>query len=84
MLEIIVINVAGHFSLHAAGESVVLDFCFEMFAHVTKFFGYKVVLLGLFNAQTLGRDYEILLRCTKGERNKRCVGSKLVNKEGRL
>ena len=44
-----------------------LDFCFELFAHVTRFFGYKVVLLGLFNAQGLGKDYEILLRCTKGQ-----------------
>lgn len=43
-----------------------MDFCFELFAHVTKFFGYKVVLLGLFNAQGL-EDYEVLLRCTKGQ-----------------
>ena len=45
-----------------------LDFCFELFAHVTKFFGYKVVLLGLFNAQGLPTsEYEVLLRCTKGQ-----------------
>ena len=25
-----------------AGEPVSLDFCFELFSHVTKFFGYKV------------------------------------------
>ena len=43
-----------------------MDFCFELFAHVTKFFGYKVVLLGLFNAQGL-EGYEVLLRCTKGK-----------------
>ena len=43
-----------------------LDFCFELFSHVTRFFGYKVVLLGKFNAQGLGNDYELLLRCTKG------------------
>ena len=43
------------------------DFCFELFTHITKFFGYKVVLLGRYNAQGLGEDYEILLRCTKGE-----------------
>ena len=43
-----------------------LDFCFELFSHVTTFFGYKVVLLGLFNGQTLGQDYQIHLRCTKG------------------
>ena len=45
-----------------------LDFCFELFAHVTRFFGQKVVLLGLFNAQGLDTSqYEVLLRCTKGE-----------------
>ena len=47
-------------------EPITPDFCFELFAHVTQFFGYKVVLLGKYNAQGLGKDYEILLRCTKG------------------
>ena len=52
----------------AGKEELSLDFCFELFAHVTKFFGYKVVLLGLYNAQgLLTSDYEVLLRCTKGE-----------------
>ncbi|EDV26459.1 uncharacterized protein TRIADDRAFT_22271 [Trichoplax adhaerens] len=46
-------------------DSISMDFCFELFAHVTKFFDYKVVLLGQYNAQKLGKDYEILLRCTK-------------------
>ena len=37
-----------------------------MFSHATNFFGYKVILLGLFNAQGLDvKDYEILLRVTK-------------------
>lgn len=54
-------------SLYTGSEAVSLDFCFELFAHVTKFFGYKVVLLGLFNEQgLLATDYEVLLRCTKG------------------
>lgn len=48
------------------GQHISLDFCFEVFAHVTKFFNYKVILLGKFNAQGLGHDYEILLRVTKG------------------
>ncbi|KAA0721168.1 Pyridine nucleotide-disulfide oxidoreductase domain-containing protein 1 [Triplophysa tibetana] len=47
-------------------ESIELDFCFELFSHITKFFNYKVVLLGKFNAQGLGQDHELLLRCTKG------------------
>lgn len=49
-----------------AGEEITMDFCFELFTHVTKFFGYKVVLLGKFNAQGLGNDYELLVRCTPG------------------
>ncbi|XP_035698510.1 pyridine nucleotide-disulfide oxidoreductase domain-containing protein 1-like isoform X1 [Branchiostoma floridae] len=48
------------------GEEIDLDFCFELFAHVTKFFNYKIVLLGRYNAQGLGKDHELLLRCTKG------------------
>lgn len=37
-------------------------FSFELFAHMTKFLGYKVVLLGLFNGQGLGAAYEQALR----------------------
>lgn len=47
-------------------EEFYQDFCFELFTHVTKFFGYKVVLLGLYNGQKLDNNYEILLRVTKG------------------
>lgn len=49
----------------ARGEQTIMDFCFELFTHVTRFFGYKVILLGLFNAQSLGQNYELLLRVTK-------------------
>lgn len=48
-------------------EDFLQDFCFELFTHVTKFFSYKVVLLGLYNGQTLGNNYEILLRITKDQ-----------------
>lgn len=48
-------------------EEFLQDFCFELFTHVTKFFGYKVILLGLYNGQTLGKNYEILLRITKDQ-----------------
>ncbi|XP_043644462.1 pyridine nucleotide-disulfide oxidoreductase domain-containing protein 1 isoform X1 [Drosophila teissieri] len=61
------------------GECVYQDFCFELFGHVTKLFGYPVVLLGRFNGQGLGRDYEILVRCT---RNKEYI--KFVLQNGRL
>lgn len=47
-------------------ETIEMDFCFELFAHVTKFFNYKVILLGKYNAQGLGTDHELLLRCTRG------------------
>lgn len=47
-------------------EEVLLDFVFEMFAHATNLFGYKVVLLGLYNGQKLNNDYECLIRMTKG------------------
>ncbi len=50
------------------------DFTFEVFAHATKFFGYKVILLGLFNGQTLDvSDYEALVRVTKGKEYVKCV-----------
>ncbi|XP_076175133.1 pyridine nucleotide-disulfide oxidoreductase domain 1 [Ptiloglossa arizonensis] len=48
-------------------EEFLQDFCFELFTHVTKFFGYKVVLLGLYNGQKLNNKYEVLLRMTKGK-----------------
>ncbi|XP_056281370.1 pyridine nucleotide-disulfide oxidoreductase domain-containing protein 1 [Pseudoliparis swirei] len=51
---------------HVLAEPIELDFCFELFSHITKFFNYKVVLLGKFNGQGLGPDQELLLRCTKG------------------
>uniref|UniRef100_A0A224XNA7 Pyridine nucleotide-disulfide oxidoreductase domain-containing protein 1 n=1 Tax=Panstrongylus lignarius TaxID=156445 RepID=A0A224XNA7_9HEMI len=55
------------------------DFCFELFTHVTSFFGMKVVLLGLFNGQRLDNSYEILLRVTKHQEY-----VKLILKNGRM
>ncbi|XP_008314129.1 pyridine nucleotide-disulfide oxidoreductase domain-containing protein 1 [Cynoglossus semilaevis] len=52
---------------HVLSEPVELDFCFELFSHITKFFNYKVVLLGKFNGQGLGSNQELLVRCTKGQ-----------------
>lgn len=60
-------------------EPICQDFCFEIFTHVTKLFGFKVILLGLFNGQKLGNEYEILLRVTKGKEY-----IKLILKDGRL
>ncbi|XP_051011498.1 pyridine nucleotide-disulfide oxidoreductase domain-containing protein 1 [Acomys russatus] len=67
------------------GHSVDMDFSFELFAHVTKFFNYKVVLLGKYNAQGLGSDHELMLRCTRGQeyikvvmQNGRMMGAVLI------
>lgn len=47
-------------------EEVELEFCFENFSHVTRFFGFKVVLLGLYNGQGLEKSNQhLLVRCTK-------------------
>lgn len=45
-------------------EEIYQDFCFELFGHVTKLFGYQVVLLGNYNAQGYGKNYEALVRIT--------------------
>ncbi|XP_006866991.1 PREDICTED: pyridine nucleotide-disulfide oxidoreductase domain-containing protein 1 [Chrysochloris asiatica] len=67
------------------GDSIDMDFSFELFAHVTKFFNYKVVILGKYNAQGLGSDHELMLRCTKGQeyvkvvmQNGRMMGAVLI------
>ncbi|CAD5117421.1 DgyrCDS6190 [Dimorphilus gyrociliatus] len=61
-------------------ESISLDFCFECFAHSTRFFGYKVILLGKFNGQGLLKsEYEALIRLTKGEEY-----VKVILKDGRM
>ncbi|KAK3880324.1 hypothetical protein Pcinc_015203 [Petrolisthes cinctipes] len=57
----------------AVGEEVYQDFCFELFVHTTKFFGHKVILLGLFNGQNLSDKYEVLLRVTKGTEYVKCI-----------
>nr|XP_035112007.1 pyridine nucleotide-disulfide oxidoreductase domain-containing protein 1 isoform X2 [Callithrix jacchus]XP_054094265.1 pyridine nucleotide-disulfide oxidoreductase domain-containing protein 1 isoform X2 [Callithrix jacchus] len=69
----------------SSGDSIDMDFSFELFAHVTKFFNYKVVLLGKYNAQGLGSDHELMLRCTKGQeyikvvmQNGRMMGAVLI------
>lgn len=60
-------------------EPIYQDFCFELFSHVTKLYGYQVVLLGKFNAQGLDENYELLFRITPDTEY-----IKFVLKEGRL
>lgn len=63
-----------------AVNEVLQDFCFEMFTHVTRFFGHKVVLLGLHNGQKLEHgDWEMMLRAVKGKEY-----VKLVLQQGRV
>ena len=66
--------------------SAELYFNFDLFAHVTHFFGYKVVLLGLYNGQRLDQSQcQTLVRVTPQKefvkvilRNGKMVGSILV------
>ncbi|KAK2858864.1 hypothetical protein Q5P01_003484 [Channa striata] len=67
-------------AVHVLSEPIELEFCFELFSHITKFFNYKVVLLGKFNGQGLGPDHELLVRCTKDQEYVKVVlsGGKMV------
>ncbi len=60
-------------------EDASLDFCFELFAHLTSFFGYKLCLLGRYNGQGLDDDYEVLVRYTQGKEY-----VKVILKDGRM
>ncbi|GIX78697.1 pyridine nucleotide-disulfide oxidoreductase domain-containing protein 1 [Caerostris extrusa] len=52
-------------SCYIRRDKAIPDICFDLFTHVTKFFGYKVILLGLYNGQKLGKDYEIIVRSSE-------------------
>ncbi|CAF0938146.1 unnamed protein product [Rotaria sp. Silwood1] len=47
-------------------DSLAMDFCFELFAHTTKFFNMKVVLLGKYHEKDM-KKYDNLIRMTPGE-----------------
>jgi len=57
-------------------DSLMMDFCFELFAHTTKFFNMKVVLLGNYHESDM-KKYENLIRVTPGKR-KQIYASKLL------
>jgi len=50
---------------HNEQDSLTMDFCFELFAHTTKFFNMKVVLLGKYHENDM-KKYENLIRVTPG------------------
>lgn len=55
----------GMFAAHCLADAVddlMGGFSFELFAHATQIMGFKVVLLGLFNGQSLGADYERVIK----------------------
>ena len=54
-------------SLYNNEDKIELDFCFELFAHITKFFNFKCIFLGNYNSQGLDNNYELLLRTTPGK-----------------
>lgn len=70
-------------------EEIYQDFCFELFSHVTKLYGYQVVLLGRYNGQELDGDYELLFRITPEKeyikfvlKNGRLFGALLIGETG--
>lgn len=70
-------------------EEIYQDFCFELFSHVTKLYGYQVVLLGRYNGQGLDDEYELLFRITPDKeyikfvlKNGRLVGTLLIGETG--
>ncbi|CAK5034451.1 unnamed protein product [Meloidogyne enterolobii] len=46
-------------------DNLLPDIAFDIFTHVTEFFGYKVVLLGDFSAEKLEKPFEINYRITE-------------------
>nr|CAD2124084.1 unnamed protein product [Meloidogyne enterolobii] len=46
-------------------DNLLPDIAFDIFSHVTEFFGYKVVLLGDFSAEKLEKPFEINYRITE-------------------
>lgn len=72
------------------GEQIYQDFCFELFSHVTKLYGYQLVLLGRFNGQGYqNNEIELLFRITPNRefvkfvlRQGRLVGALLIGETG--
>ena len=71
---------------HINRTSAELFFNFDLFTHMTRFFGYKVVLLGLYNAQKLSPiQYQTMVRASEHKefvkvvmKDNRMVGAILV------
>ena len=70
-------RVMGTYAAKCLLEVQMLDFSFMHFAHTTTFFGFRVILLGLFNGQGLSEDEDIehLYRITKGSQQSTATNS---------
>lgn len=60
-------------------DNLALYSSFDLFTHMTSFFGFKVILIGLFNGQYLNDDYEMLVQVEENEKY-----MKVVIKDGKL
>ncbi|KAL3090077.1 hypothetical protein niasHS_006529 [Heterodera schachtii] len=60
-------------------DNVLLDITFELFTHVTSFFGFKVILLGDFAGERLEKPFEKNYRITEG-----CEYVKVLTKDHRV
>lgn len=60
-------------------DNLILHSCFDLFTHMTNFFGFKVILIGQFNGQYLNNDYEMLVRV---EENKQYI--KVIIKDNKI
>lgn len=70
---------AGHvIASKFTDSSPKIFFNFETFTHVTYFFGFKVILLGLFNGQNLDK-YDVQIRVEEGK-----SFIKIILKQGRV
>ncbi len=70
----------SQYSLLPRGPSTRNDWAFEMFAHCTQFFGLKVVLLGRFNGQGLGRESESAIKTVRVSKSKLIQSSARTHK----
>jgi len=48
------------------GDEIEVDICFDIFTHVTSFFGYDVILIGDFAGVNMKPPYDAHVRCTIG------------------
>lgn len=78
---------------HILGQDPTIYFNFDCFTHCTQFFGYRVVLLGMYNGQHLSeadsKECEVLARVNPGKdyvkiiiRDNKIVGAVLVGDSG--